>query len=188
MLLTFDFSRQKFAEDVLQHVCNPKLFIQTLISHRALLARHQTQPFLLVGPSGKGRQAPSHTWRFIRREGQQEYCFIPTVAGWRCPVPAPPKLCTATLFRFISVPLRSRWSPIWTPVRRCMVGQHSTMWGIKHKFPYHLPVDLSFPPSFGNRVGVAGGQRARVKKLKAVERQKRVWRKQNPQMPYTDKN
>lgn len=140
MLLTFYLSQQKLTEDVLRHVCNPKLFIKILISsllisHLTLLTMHQIQPFLWVGPSRKEWQAPSHTWHLTKRKGQQEYCCISTVAGWCCPVPVPPKLCTATLLHFTPVPRWSQWSPVWTWVCHCTLGQQHYTGGKHNSLP-----------------------------------------------------
>lgn len=158
MLLTFDLSQQKLTEDVLHHVCNPKLFIKILISsllisHLTLLTMHQIQPFLLVGPSKKEWQAPSHTWHLTKCKGQQEYCCISTVAL------SPYHQSSAQLHSFTSHLCHAEANGAQSE-HECVIARwaNSTTRG-ENIIPYCVAVDLSLLPSFGNRVGVAGGQR-----------------------------
>lgn len=149
-LLTFYFPLQKCTEDVLK-------LSSLLISHLMFLIMHQIQPLLLVAQSTHKRtRSPITHPTFKEFRWQQEYCCISTVAGWCCPVPAPP--CAATLFHFTPVVLWSQWSPIRPWVCHCILGQHTTMCEEKHKFPCHVPENLSLLPFLGDRVGVAGGQ------------------------------
>lgn len=107
MLLTLHFSQQKFTEYVLQHVCNIQMFIKilgtSLLISQLMLLMHHVLPFLLVGPSGKESQTPSHIWYLTKHKIQQKYGCISTVQGWCCPV-----LAMAALLHFMSVSLKPK--------------------------------------------------------------------------------